>query len=201
MKKLLVTGFDPFGGETINPAWEAVSRLPVLIGSYELTKLQVPTVFGKAADLAARKAEELSADAILCVGQAGGRDAVTPERVAINLRDARIADNVGQTPQDAPVVPGAPSAYFATAPVKQMAEAVRRADLPARVSYTAGTFVCNDLFYSMLHLFGTKAVPVAFVHVPFLPEQAKDGQPSLPLADIVCALTAVIEAMSEEACK
>lgn len=114
MKKLLMTGFDPFGGERVNPSWEAVSRLPQQIGEYQLTKLQIPTVFGKAAQAVLARAEELHPDAIVCVGQAGGRSAVTPEQVAINLRYAKIADNAGQQPQDMPVAPDGPAAYFAT---------------------------------------------------------------------------------------
>ena len=121
MPKLLITGFDPFGGESINPAWEAVSRLPDRIGTWEIHRLQIPTVFGKAGEVLLAKAEALLPDAIISVGQAGGRKAVTPEMVAVNLRYGSIADNAGVRPQDEPVVSGGPAAYFATLPVRKMA--------------------------------------------------------------------------------
>ena len=124
-KKLLITGFEPFGRDTINPSWEAVSRLEDTIGDYELTKLRLPVVFGAAAERALDTARELGPDAILCVGQAGGRSAVTPEVVAINLRDASMEDNAGNRPMDEPVVPEGPAAYFASVPVRKIADAVR----------------------------------------------------------------------------
>lgn len=192
MKRILVTGFDPFGGEQINPSWEAVKLLPEQIGSWEICKLGLPTVFSKAAALAISEAERLSVSAILCVGQAGGRDALTPELVAINLRHAAIPDNEGQQPRDEAVIPGAPCAYFASLPVRKMAETIQKAGLPARVSYSAGTFVCNDLFYRLRHHFDAADVGVCFFHVPFLPQQAKEGQPSVPLADIVRGLEVAI---------
>ncbi|MBQ8586960.1 MAG: pyroglutamyl-peptidase I [Oscillospiraceae bacterium] len=192
MKRILVTGFDPFGGETVNPSWEAVKLLPGQIGSWEVHKLELPTVFSKAAERAIDAAEHLAVSAILCVGQASGRDALTPEMVAINLRHASIPDNQGQQPRDEAVVPGAPCGYFATLPVRKMAETIREAGLPARVSYSAGTFVCNDLFYTLRHHFDATDVRVCFFHVPFLPQQAKEGQPSLPLQDIVRGLELAI---------
>ena len=195
MKKLLITGFDPFGGETVNPAWEAVRRLPDTIGGWRLTKLEIPTVFGAASRKVLDAAREVQPDVILCIGQAGGRKAITPEMVAINLRHARIADNAGQQPQDEPVVPDGPAAYFATVPVRAMTQAIEDAGLPASVSYSAGTFVCNDTLYAVLHHYRDTAVQAGFVHVPFLPQQAKEGVPSMPLEDIVRGLTAMIEGM------
>lgn len=192
MKRILVTGFDPFGGELINPSWEAVKLLPEQIGDWEVHKLELPTMFSKAAQLAIGEAERRSASAILCVGQAGGRDALTPEMVAINLRHASIPDNLGQQPKDEAVIPGAACAYFASLPVRKMAEAIQNAGLPARVSYSAGTFVCNDLFYTLRHYFDAAEVGVCFFHVPYLPQQAKEGQPSLPLRDIVRGLELAI---------
>lgn len=192
MKRILVTGFDPFGGEQINPSWEAVKLLPEQIGSWEICKLELPTAFSKAAELAISEAERLSVSAILCVGQAGGRDALTPEMVAINLRHASIPDNLGQQPKDEAVIPGAACAYFASLPVRKMEEAIQNAGLPARVSYSAGTFVCNDLFYTLRHYFDAAEVGVCFFHVPYLPQQAKEGQPSLPLPDIVRGLELAI---------
>lgn len=194
-KKLLITGFDPFGGENINPSWEAVNGLPETVGEWKLSKLQVPTVFGKAGETVLAAAEMLRPDAVLCVGQAGGRAAVTPELVAINLRYGRIADNAGVSPMDEPVVPDGPAAYFSTLPVRAMAQAVTEVGLPGQVSYSAGAFVCNDLLYTVLHRYAGTPVRAAFVHVPFLPQQAKEGVPSLTLEEIQKALQAIILAM------
>lgn len=195
MKKLLITGFDPFGGESINPAWEAVKRLPDVIGEYELTKLEIPTVYGAASEQVLAAAQHVRPDVILCIGQAGGRKAITPEMVGINLRHARIADNAGNQPQDEPVAADGPAAYFATVPVRKMAEAMEAAGLPAAVSYSAGTFVCNDTLYAILHHYHGTTTKAGFVHVPFLPEQAKEGVPYMALEDIVRGLTAMIEAI------
>lgn len=194
MKKLLITGFDPFGGESINPAWEAVRLLPDVIRDFELVKLEIPTVFGAAAQVVIDKAEEIHPDAIISVGQAGGRAAVTPEMVGINLRYASIPDNMGALPCDIPIAEGGPAAYFSTLPVRAMAKAICDAGLPGAVSYSAGSFVCNDVLYSLLHRFDKAAVRAGFIHVPFLPEQTKD-KPSLPLDKTVAALCAAIEAI------
>lgn len=195
MKKLLITGFDPFDGETVNPSWEAVKLLADEIGPYRLTKLQLPTVFGKAADLLLDAAKSLQPDAILCLGQAGGRKGITPEVVGINLREARIPDNQGNQPQNEPVVEGGPAAYFATLPVRAMVSAMEAAQIPCGLSYSAGAFVCNGVLYSALHHFQGTSTQVGFVHVPFLPEQAGDGVPSMTLQDIVRGLTLAIHAM------
>lgn len=194
MKKLLITGFDPFGGESINPAWEAVRLLPDVIRDFELVKLEIPTVFGAAAQVVIDKAEEIHPDAIISVGQAGGRAAVTPEMVGINLRYASIPDNMGALPCDIPIAEGGPAAYFSTLPVRAMAKAICDAGLPGAVSYSAGSFVCNDVLYSLLHRFDGTAVRAGFIHVPFLPEQTVD-KPSLPLDKTIAALCAAIEAI------
>mgnify|MGYP004574570915 FL=1 len=194
MKKLLITGFDPFGGESINPAWEAVRLLPDVIRDFELVKLEIPTVFGAAAQVVIDKAEEIHPDAIISVGQAGGRAAVTPEMVGINLRYASIPDNMGALPCDIPIAEGGPAAYFSTLPVRAMAKAICDAGLPGAVSYSAGSFVCNDVLYSLLHHFDETAVRAGFIHVPFLPEQTAD-KPSLPLEQTAAALRAAIEAI------
>ena len=194
MKKLLITGFDPFGGESINPAWEAVRLLPDVIRDFELVKLEIPTVFGAAAQVVIDKAEEIHPDAIISVGQAGGRAAVTPEMVGINLRYASIPDNMGALPCDIPIAEGGPAAYFSTLPVRAIAKAICDAGLPGAVSYSAGSFVCNDVLYSLLHHFDETAVRAGFIHVPFLPEQTVD-KPSLPLEQTAAALRAAIEAI------
>ncbi len=194
---ILVTAFDPFGGEQINPAQQAVEGLAVVIGVATIHKLIVPTVFGKAAEDVIAAMDKLRPDAVICVGQAGGRRAVTPERVAINIMDANILDNAGQQPCDESIVADGPAAYFSTLPVKSMVQAIRDAGLPGEISNSAGTFVCNSLLYSVLHhaalhMPDTRAV---FIHVPYIPEQTagKDGVPSMPLKDIVRALSAAIE--------
>ena len=191
-KKLLITGFDPFGGETVNPSWEAVRLLPEEIGTFRLTKLQIPTVFGRAAETVLAAAEKLQPDVILCIGQAGGRSGVTPEVVAINLREARIPDNAGNQPSAVPVVKDAPAAYFSTAPVRAMVQAINDEGIPAALSYSAGTFVCNDVLYSLLRHYHGTATKVGFVHVPFLPEQAKENVAAMPLEQMTAALTAAI---------
>ena len=190
-RKLLITGFDPFGGETVNPSWEAVKNLPDFVGDFALCKLMIPTIFGEAPRAVLKKAEEWQPDLILCVGQAGGRSAVTPERIAVNIRDARIPDNAGNQPVGQFVTENGPAAYFSTLPVMAMADAIRQKNIPATVSNSAGAFVCNDVLYSLLHHFDGTSVKVGFIHVPYLPQQ---GQPSLPLAQIIDALCAAIEA-------
>ncbi len=190
MRKLLITGFDPFGENAVNPSWEAVKALPAVVGDFELCKLKIPTVFGKAADTVLAEAEKIRPHVILCVGLAGGREAVTPERIAVNIRDARIPDNAGFQPQGRKVAEDGPAAYFATVPVEKMCQAIREAGIPAAVSNSAGTFVCNDLLYSLLHRLDGARVLAGFVHVPYVPEQ---GSPSLSLEAITAALMAAIQ--------
>lgn len=191
-RTLLITGFDPFGGETVNPAWEAVKLLPNCIGDFSLHKLEIPTVFGEAADAVLEAAQGCRPDVILCVGQAGKRDSVTPERIAVNIRDARIPDNRGNKPEGQLVKAHGPAAYFSTVPVREMADAICAAGLPGMVSNSAGAFVCNDTLYTLLHHFSGTAVKVGFIHVPWLPEQ---GSPSLALQDTARALEAAIRAL------
>lgn len=193
MKKLLITGFEPFGGEEINPSWEAVSRLPDEIGDYALTKLRIPVVFGKAADAVLAKATEISPDAILCIGQAGGRSAITPELVAINLRYAKIPDNEGNQPKDEPILPNGNGAYFSTLPMRQMAEAISAAGVAAQLSYSAGAYVCNDLIYTLLHRHQNTQTKVGFVHIPYATEQ--DKEPAMDMEDMLKGLTVAIENM------
>ena len=189
MKRLLIPGFDPFGGGSVNPSWEAVSRLPDRVGEYELCKLAIPTRFGKAAEMILDQAREFQPHVIISVGLAGGRDAVTPERIAVNIRDARIPDNGGFQASGQLVAEDGPAAYFSTLPVKAMAQAIREAGIPATVSNSAGAFVCNDVLYTLLHYYNGTPVRVGFIHVPRIPEQ---GEPNLPLETIVKALEIAI---------
>ncbi len=191
MKKLLITGFEPFGGECINPSWEAVSELPDIIGEYKLNKLLIPVVFGKAAKRVLDVAKEIMPDVIISVGQAGGRDAITPELVAINLRHASIPDNKSNKPIDETIAENAPKAYFSTLPVRKMADSVKAAGIPANVSYSAGAYVCNDVLFTLLHHFSDTKTRVGFIHIPYCTEQNKD--PSMSLENIIKGLTVAIE--------
>ena len=181
--KILVTAFDAFGGESINPTEQALEQLPEEVGGAELVKAVIPTKFGESLRRVIALAEESSVDAIVCMGQAGGRAHITPERVAINVMDVEIPDNAGYQPVDVPVVEGGPAAYFSTLPVKEMVAAMD--DCPARVSNTAGTFVCNQLLYGLLHHFAGTEVRAGFVHVPYIQEQNKADKPMMALAEIV----------------
>ena len=191
MKKLLITGFEPFGGEEINPSWEAVRRLPDEINGYCLTKRLIPVVFGKAAEVILHIADEIQPDAIICVGQAGGRNAITPELVGINLRYAKIPDNDGNQPTDEPIVHGGTAAYFSTLPVRKMAEAIQSAGVSSQVSYSAGAYVCNDLLYTLLARYENTKTKVGFIHIPYCKEQQKE--PSMDLHSIIKGLTVAVE--------
>ena len=191
MKKLLITGFDPFGGATVNPSWQAVSRLPDRVGEFELCKLEIPTVYDLATRVVLEKAAEFNPDVILCVGQAGGRDSITPERIGVNIRDARISDNAGNQPRGEFVAEDGPAAYFATVPVEKMVQAIEASGIKSTVSNSAGAFVCNDTLYGILHHFAGTRVRCGFIHVPYIPQQ---GNPSMELEQITAGLQAAIEA-------
>ena len=191
MKKLLITGFDPFGGETINPSWESVKLLPDEIGDYSLTKLEIPTVFKKGAQKLLDLATTLCPDAIICVGQAGGRSEITPELVGINLRFAKIPDNNGYKPVDEPIKALGKNAYFSTLPVRKMADAINKAGIDSKVSYSAGAYVCNDVLYSLLAHFENTKTRIGFIHVPYCTEQGKE--PSMEIENIVKGLCAAIK--------
>ena len=204
MKRILLCAFDPFGGESINPALEAVRA--VKLDGAEIEKCEVPTVFYKSVEVVLRKIEKFSPDAVVMIGQAGGRDKITPERVAINLSDARIADNEGNMPCDEPIVSGAPAAYFSTLPIKEIVRVLGEGGIPSAVSNSAGTFVCNHLMYGVLHYIAERGLdlPAGFIHIPYLPEQVtkKEGVASLPLEldvrAIEMALGVIIKQISEE---
>ncbi len=191
---ILLTGFEPFGGESVNPSWEVVQALAgaTIVGGNlraQVHALQLPCVFGVARDALDAALLQVRPTLVLALGQAGGRDGFTVERVAINVDDGRIPDNAGQQPIDVAIVPGGPAAYFATLPVKAIVAALQQAGLPAAVSQTAGTYVCNHVFYGLMHsLRRHRAVRAGFMHLPWLPEQAaqpvgaRASQPTLPLA-------------------
>ena len=200
--KLLLTAFDPFGGDAINPALEAVKLVADKIGRFDIVKLEVPTVFRKSIDKVAKAIEEEKPDVVLCIGQAGGRFEITPERVAINIDDARIKDNEGNQPIDTKIFEDGENAYFTTLPIKAMVEAIREANLPAAVSNTAGTFVCNHLMYGVLYTLAKNYPNIkgGFTHVPFIPEQVARRTPVAPymaLEDIKRGLEAAISAIDK----
>ncbi|MGI6696291.1 MAG: pyroglutamyl-peptidase I [Christensenellales bacterium] len=200
--KLLLTAFDPFGGEKVNSAQEAVKRVPGKVGDTDIVKLELPTVFGQSIRMLCEGLKKHRPDAVLCIGQAGGRFELTPERVAINLDDARIPDNEGNQPIDQPIEPDGAPAYFATLPIKAMVEAIQEAGLPAAVSNTAGTFVCNHLMYGLLHTLYMEypGVRGGFMHVPFIPEQTARRTapaPSLSAQDIARGIEAAVLAIQD----
>ncbi len=197
--KILLTAFEPFGGDTVNPAQEAVRMVPDEIAGAAIVKIDVPVVVGKSIETVRRAMEKEQPDAVLCIGQAGGRIGLTPERVAINIDDARIPDNEGNQPIDQPVFADGAPAYFATLPVKAMVAAIREAGVPASLSNTAGTFVCNHLMYGVLYYI-EKCWPHmrgGFMHVPFLHEQVmnRPNTASLSRQDIVTGICAALEAI------
>lgn len=197
--KLLLTAFDPFGGENVNPAQEAVKLVADTVENVQIVKCVVPTVFGKSIDIVADAIEAEKPDAVLCIGQAGGRADLTPERVAININDAGIADNAGNQPVDQTIFADGKNAYFSTLPVKAMVAAIREAGIPASLSNTAGTFVCNHLMYGVLYTLEKHypGVRGGFMHVPYIPSQVKGGRniPSMSLTDIVRGIEAAVAAI------
>lgn len=195
---VLVTGFDPFGGEALNPSWEICGRLPREIGGLRVETCRVPCEFRRAIEVVAEAIETHRPSMVVCLGQAGGRTHMSVERVAINVNDARMDDNAGSKPIDEPIARGGPAAYFSTLPIKAMALAMREAGVPAEVSNTAGTYVCNHLMYGVLHyLAGSgNAARAGFIHVPYAEAQVagKPGLPSLSLDTMVKGVQAAIAA-------
>ncbi len=201
MMKILVTGFDPFGGDTINPALEAVNLLPDEIQGHTIEKLEIPTVFNKSKVTIENKLKATHFDIVLAIGQAGGRFELTPERIGINIDDARIPDNEGNQPIDEMIQSSGDAAYFSNLPVKRMTEAIKTAGVPARLSNTAGTFVCNHILYQLGFLQATQFpnIKFGFIHVPFIPEQVTDKpeQPSMSIQTIAKGLKAALESIIE----
>ncbi|MEQ1518805.1 MAG: pyroglutamyl-peptidase I [Usitatibacteraceae bacterium] len=197
-RTVLVTGFMPFAGERTNPSWEIVKALPDRIGGYRIEALRVPTEFGKAIDVTAKAINTLKPEIVLCFGQAGGRSHMSVERIAINIDDARIADNAGNQMIDQPIRANGPAAYFCTVPIKAMVASMLEAGTPAEVSNTAGTFVCNHLIYGVLHhiAVNTFNARAGFIHVPYLDSQVlgKAGFASMSLPTMVAGAKAAIMA-------
>lgn len=196
MKTVLITGFEPFDGERVNPSWEVVSRLDnAVIAGCRVVARQLPCVFGESLTVLNAAIDSLSPALVLAVGQAGGRVDITVERVAINVDDARIPDNRGRQPVDEPVMQGGPAAWFSTLPIKAIVQEMRNAGIPASVSQTAGTFVCNHVMYGLLHkLHDLQDVKGGFIHIPYMPEQAAahPGAPSMAAETVRHALEIAI---------
>jgi len=194
---VLLTGFAPFGGETDNPSWNAVSYLDgAVIAGHRIVARRLPVEFGASVDALRDMIDMLAPALVLCVGQAGGRSQLSIERVAINVDDARIPDNVGAAPVDQPIVSGGPAAYFATLPIKAILSDLRDAGIAAEISQTAGTYVCNHVFYGLMHALRARpAIRAGFVHIPYSPEQAAHhpGAPSLPVETVVMALRIALD--------
>jgi pyroglutamyl-peptidase len=201
MKTVLLTGFEPFGGAAINPSWEAVRLLDGWSGDgFKVEVRLLSCVFGRAAEELLGFVDEVQPDIAIAVGLAGGRPEISIERIAINVDDARFADNAGRQPIDVPIVESGPAAYFTNLPIKAMVAAIRERGIKAGVSQTAGTFVCNHVFYALMHQVRAhgfeKTVKAGFIHVPFLPEQAAayaEPTPAMTLDDIVAGLRVAVE--------
>lgn len=199
--KVLITGFDPFGGESINPAWEAVKAMKDNVDGIEVIKLQIPTVFKKSAEKLFAGIDEHKPDVVICIGQAGGRYDMSVERVAINMDDGRIPDNEGYQPIDTPVYEDGENAYFATLPIKGIVEEIKSAKIPASVSNTAGTYVCNHIMYSLLYYISKNNLDIkgGFIHVPYITEQVVDkrNMPYMEVATITKALECAVQALNK----
>ncbi|PHM69593.1 pyroglutamyl-peptidase I [Xenorhabdus kozodoii] len=198
MKTILVTAFEPFGGETLNSSWEAVRPLQgCQIAEANIEVCQLPCVFDTSLKHLYATIEHVKPEIVIAVGEAGNRSNISVERVAININDARIPDNAGKQPVDTPVIIGGPTAYFATLPIKAIVDELKRVGIPAKVSQTAGTFVCNHVMYGLLHYLTQHAPAVrsGFIHVPYLPEQATkySDAPSMAVEMITVALKIAIE--------
>ena len=195
-KTVLLTGFEPFNKETINPAWEAVRSLDGWAGAgFAVEVRQLPCVFGAAIRVIGETMAQLEPAVVIAVGQAGGRVDMSVERVAVNVDDAPIPDNAQRQPVDEAIVEGGPAAYFSTLPIKAIVAALRAQGVPASVSQTAGTFVCNHVFYGVMHATAGTRVRAGFIHIPYLPEQAAahPGAASMALADMVRGLKVAVE--------
>jgi len=198
MSTVLVTGFDPFENEPVNPSWEAVRTLDGQgIAGAEIIARQLPTVFAESNKVLGKLLQTLQPDVVIAVGQAGGRTDMSIERVAINVDDARIADNAGKQPIDIAIASDGPAAYFSTLPIKAIVRELRAGGVPASVSQTAGTFVCNHVFYGLMHAIARHNLPTrgGFIHIPYLPSQAAKhpGQPSLAQEAVIAGLRIAIE--------
>ena len=196
MRKLLITGFDPFAHYQINPCWEVVKALPEQLGDFRLTKLLLPNIFGLAGRMLLERAEELQPDIILLTGMDSGNTHVHVDTVAVNIRDALVEDNLGHRPWNEPVIAGGPAAYMATIPAHEIVRELQRENCPVHLGYTTGGYVCNDIFYLACHHYANSKTKVGFVHVPLLPEMVWDEGLALPLSESKAILERIIKTLS-----
>lgn len=199
--KILITAFEPFGGEKINPALEAMKLLPDNIDKSQILKLELPTIFNKSVEMVWQYIDEHKPDAVISLGQAGGRACISIEQVAINVDDASIADNDGNMPIDQTIFEDGENAYFSSLPIKSIVEAIKGVGIPARISNTAGTYVCNHVMYGVLYKSHKENLNIkaGFIHVPFMPEQVVDKpeRPSMSLENIVKAIEVACKTLTE----
>jgi pyroglutamyl-peptidase len=196
--RILLTGFEPFGGQSINPSWEVARTLQgAVVAGAQVTAVQLPCVFAQALPALQLALAQQRPDIVLALGQAEGRCDFSVERVAINVQDARIPDNAGAQPIDVPVIDGGPVAYFSTLPIKSLVAGLKSAGFVASVSQTAGTFVCNQVFYALQHTLAGRGVHSGFMHLPLLPEQAAQWPgPTLPSWPVSVQVAGVQQALA-----
>ena len=195
--RVLITGFDKFGGESINPSSLCVNSLSDVIDNIEIKKVTLPTVFKDSSRVLEENIKSFSPNIVICVGQAGGRSKITPERIAINIDDARIPDNIGNSPIDEAIRKDGDNAYFSTLPIKAIVDKLNKNNIPSAISNTAGTFVCNHIMYEALYITSTKYpnIKTGFIHIPYIEEQVLDkpNMPYMKKEDIIVALELIIK--------
>lgn len=197
MYKLLITGFDPFGHYQINPSWEVVKALPDKIGTFSLTKLMLPNIYGLETRMLLEKAQEIEPDIILMLGMDSGTTKVHIDTVAINIQDALMEDNMGRRPWNKPIIENGPAAYFATIPAHELVQQLQKEGLHVHLGYSSGGYVCNDVFYSVAHKFNNTNTKFGFIHVPLLPQMIWDEKEALPLEQSLKIVTRIIELLGE----
>lgn len=197
MRKLLITGFDPFGHYQINPSWEVVQALPDKIGNFSLTKLMLPNIYGLESRMLLEKAQEVEPDVILMMGMDSGTTKVHIDTVAINIQDALMEDNMGRKPWNKPIIEDGPAAYFATIPAHDLVQRLQKEGFHVHLGYSSGGYVCNDVFYNVAHTFNNTNTKFGFIHVPLLPQMVWDEKEALPLEQSLKIVTRIIELLGE----
>lgn len=197
MCKLLITGFDPFGHYQINPSWEVVKALPDKIGTFSLTKLMLPNIYGLETRMLLEKAQEIEPDIIIMLGMDSGTTKVHIDTVAINIQDALMEDNMGRRPWNKPIIENGPAAYFATIPTHELVQQLQKEGLHVHLGYSSGGYVCNDVFYSVAHKFNNTNTKFGFIHIPLLPQMVWDEKEALPLEQSLKIVARIIELLGE----
>lgn len=197
MCKLLITGFDPFGHYQINPSWEVVKALPDKIGTFSLTKLMLPNIYGLETRMLLEKAKEIEPDIILMLGMDSGTTKVHIDTVAINIQDALMEDNMGRRPWNKPIIEGGPAAYFSTIPAHELVQQLQKEGFHVHLGYSSGGYVCNDVFYSVAHKFNNTNTKFGFIHIPLLPQMVWDEKEALPLEQSLKIVIRIIELLGE----